>query len=446
MIDILHIVAVIMGVGALFFLRYVILLLMIPYQLNTARRLADSDNDRAQKILEGILRISRHHAAASWLMASIYQKRQHHVLALMYLNDIITCQNFTMDVTEIKVRQCIARIYHVQGESRKAFQQYTILLKKNLFSLAGIKEAIRQCLDHFFYSEALDLLKTAMADYPDDGELLFLFASVDFHNKDYSLAREKLNMALQKGYDRHDLHLLMGKLFFTFTQYEQALEHLRKLPDRYIQAEDLEGMISKCLYELHDYQELIYVLENYIPRVRERKHFAADMMFMLCRAYEESGNMEKARSICEAIRAKMPLHPEIKKKLAFYQAFLEKQAIQNYMSLSKGAFMDRAEKLLEELGYSVRDTLEKEKNLLEYLCTSRNDAVLFNLVYVVFTRQTIPVSEEFLHKKLLWRASLKAKKLMMIAPFFEEDAMIYAQRNAVIVHTLDIFEESRIQL
>lgn len=424
------------------YLRYLILFLLIPRQLNRAVELLNNDEEgEAIEYLTHILKLDRGNPVANWLMAEIYIKKKQYVLAQMYLYDILYNSKYTQKITEVRVRETLAYLYQKIGDFNKAIIQYLLLKKNNQLSLEGVKRSIRIAVDNKNYNQAELLLKFIKTLDSSDGEIDYFRAVIDFNHSALSAAERKLKVALEKGYENYDINLLLGKIYFFTKKYNLALKHFQKLSTVYLDTEELEGFIGQCSYYLKDYDTTIEVLEDFLSGIKKKNKFTANLEYILGAAYEAVGNIDKAVELWKDILNYAPLFRSAKEKLYFYNSIAKDPLVRDIIMLKAQVFMEKCEQLIEAMDYSIKKKLFADEWNLEYLCDLNKSTSMFNLYYFFLTRRTQPITVETLNNLFLKARQRKTRSVIVVAPHFHEDAMMFAKRNGITVHTYDIFKE-----
>ena len=64
-----------------------------------------------------------------WMTANMYYKQQQYILAMAALQNMIDGAYFTKELTELAVREFLAKIYEQTGNSKKAIDEYDMITK-----------------------------------------------------------------------------------------------------------------------------------------------------------------------------------------------------------------------------------------------------------------------------------------------------------------------------
>ena len=77
---------------------------------------------------------------------------------------------------------------------------------------------------------------------------------------------------------------------------------------------------------------------------------------------------------------------------------------------------------------------------------SGRDNYIFNVYYMVFTRETVLVSIEMINAIVTKQHNNKSERLILIAPFFSETAITFCNEKGIDIYTIDIYKKYKIKL
>jgi len=422
------------------YLRYFILFLLIPRQLNLAIKfLHHNDESQAVKFLSRILKLDRGNPQANWLMSQIYMEKKQFILAQMYLYDILYNGKFTDQINEVKVRETLAILYQSIGDYNKALVQYYLLKKKNKLTISSLKNSIRIVIEDKNYKQANVLLKFAYTTDKTDGELDYFSALIDFDSSRFPSAERKLKESMEKGYKNYKIDLLLGKIYFLSRKYNLALKHFQNISAEYLNADELDSFIGQCFYHLKDYETTIKVLESFLKKISRKNNFTANLDYMLGCAYEAIGNIDKALDIWNEIDSYAPVFQPVKEKISFYRNIAKDEKVRDLFSLDPLLFTERVESLITAMDFDIKKKIFEDDRSLDYLCVSSRSISLFNLFYIHVTRKTQPISIEFLNSLFIKAKQKKTRSVVVIAPYYRDDAMAFAKRSGITAYTFNAF-------
>ncbi len=433
---------IILTVVFILYTRYMIGLLMIPGKLLKAKRIVEVKEGKAIKLLTSILAIDRGNPEANWLMANIYIKKHQYILAQMYLFEIIANNSFTAEINEKKVRETLAYIYRALGEINKALTQYYILKEHNQLTLDALIHAVKLNIEYNNNTEAADLLNTAIQLYGEKGEFYYYAGLIDFNKGNIKSAELKLKKAVSKGFETAEINLLLGKIYFITRKFKLAVEYLNKLPEEYLNSVEIEKMLGECFYYLKNYNTAISVLKRIVDN--KKITVSADTHFILGCAYESSGYINEAVKVWENIVKNFSSYKPAKEKLFFYKHIAVDDKIKNIITAPRSVFFDVNLKLLDKLHYIVKETIYEDDKNIAYICSLEKDLHNFFSYLIYITRQTAPIDRKYINEKLILLNKYRSKFLIIIAPYFSEEAHRFAKSNSVSLFDYSIYKENKV--
>ncbi|OHD53391.1 MAG: hypothetical protein A2096_10660 [Spirochaetes bacterium GWF1_41_5] len=434
MINVFIISSAVLLLAALFYAKYLTALIFIPRQILKAQKYFGLHDDKALKVLHSVIDIDRSNPQACWLLSRIYIKRKNYILAQVFLFDILKAQRYTRDITEEEVRLNLAGIYELTGDVQKALRELYHLKHYSLLPPEGYKKAINLNLNNKNFKEAVGLAAEALLIRPDDGEFHFLAAKAEFAHGNFIEAEKRLRKGVDTGYHSRDTDILLGKISFIEKKFDQAVKYFQNLPHESLSSSEIESMLGECFYHLKDYQSSIQILEKLLEETRSDQSMQTDVQYLLGCAYEMAGRVEEAIALWEKISLRFPLHRNIREKLLFYHNIAPASWMRSLIGLPLVSFIGLTEKLLAKFDFFIKQLVYEDEKNLEYLCGSKSDVHLFSLYFISVTRQTSPLSREFIKQRMGLRHAHRAKYLVLIAPHFSDDLRLFAQKNCILLY------------
>ncbi len=418
------------------------MLLSVPKKLKFALQLIDQKKEtEALRLLTMIINSDKTNTLANWALANIYIKKNQYVLAEMYLYDILYSNKFTKDINETKIRETLAYLYQKTGEFNKALIQYFLLKKHNKLSAHSVKQAIRMAIEDNNFQEAEILLKQIKPMGQQDGEIDYLDAVIEFHRSAFLSAERKLNLAIEKGYQNLEIDFLLGKIYFFTRKYNLALKHFENLSNETLNKDELESFMGQCFYYLKDYEATIQVIETFLQDVnRKNNRFIANMEYILGCAHESLGQINKAIEVWRRIDDYAPFFQPVKEKLFFYNRVVKEEFIRDLLTLPLPKFINKCNELLDNLGYLIKQKILEEEKSLEYICISQRPNQIFNLYFVHITRKSELLNIDQINYIMIRARRNRARYILLIAPYIEDTAKHYAEKNNVIIYHFDMFK------
>ena len=446
MTDILTLVAGIALCVLALSLRHLIVNGVISVRLRQAELMAGQGReiDRAIRYFSTVLSLDRTNVRANWALANIYFKSKQYVLSRMYLSDISRHGRYTDAATEEAVHEMLADIFALLGDFGKATAEYLILRKRSRLPASVLKKAIRMDLQCGRMKEAAQFLSEGLKNFPDDGEFHYLSALDSFLMGDMPSAESKIITALRLGHLTDELELLSAKIAFIRQNFQEALEHLQRLPPQFLDSAEVENMMGQCFFFLKDYRPAIGVLEKLIPGLEKNaKKMLPDAMFFLGCSHEANGDLATATRIWQDILERFPYYQKAGQKLHFYSHVALSPKLQRLIVCGQAEFHNSCLELLDRLGYSVKQHYQSSDKSIDFVCTNRKDLHPYHTSLISVNRQTSAVSNDVIAQLMRQGNHLRVRYLVMIAPWFMPDTLAFCQRNLVTARDFGIFIETK---
>ncbi len=425
----------------IFYIRYLINLFLIPIRIKKAiTSLANNNIEKAVKNLSKVVAFDRGNPEANFLLADIFYKKKQYILAQMYLFDIIYEGRFNNKITEVMVREKLARIYNILGDYTKAFLQYSILIKNNKLSEESLKEGIRIFIQNNELKEAEYMLNIALRKRENDGELHYLNALIFYNKKNLPLAEKAAKKAINLNYKTFEVQLLLGKIYFLTGRYQLALKYLKNIPDKIFTNEEVEKLLGQIFYYVKDYNSAIKTLEKFLSKYKNTKEkVTINLRYILGCSYEATGNLDNAIKIWKSIVNDAPYFQPANDKLLFYITIIKDEKIKNFIVSPYEIFHNKCIKLLEHMDYSIEKIILKNESKFEVIANNQKDIHIFKHYYIVISRQTSQITLKDIDYYINNSKRFRIKYIVLIFPYFKDEIKNYCEENSIKVFDFTIF-------
>ncbi|MDA3899065.1 MAG: tetratricopeptide repeat protein [Spirochaetes bacterium] len=442
-----QLIIIIMGVIviiAAIYIRYLFLLYSIPQQIGKARASFETDQKQAVAILDSILSVDRGHPVANWLMAHFHIKHTRYILALKFLNEIITFARYCDEVSEQDVRETISQLYLNLGNMEKALEQFNILQGK--YDLPGslIKKAVSILLEGGNIVDAKSLLERSINQHPQEGEYDYILATILFKEKEYIKAETKLESAQKKGYSQNDLYFLLGKIAYLNKNYTKALDALLQCGGKGVDLFEYNNMVGQLFYMKEDYRQAIDILESTLERIDSKNPNKSGILYYLALSYEKKGKIEKALELWKKVKSSYTKYQNAREKINFYENIAHKPYERAILSMPLDSFEVLSRQLADKMNYTINDTIRKNQESIEYTATSQKDTMFANVCYFVVNRSLNSLTYKDV-KDIIIRKSINKCKFITITYFLIDDqAKMLAHDNNIEIHPFSIFKTHKL--
>lgn len=412
---------------------------LIPRRLARSRELLALNDERAAAILNAILSLDRGNPEANWLMSRYHQDKNHYIMALMFLHDMLRFNRFSADIREQDVRESLVRVYLLLGNVDKAIEQFNTMSRKWALPSSLLKTAIRMQIDNGFFAEAKKLIKEAMVLYPLDGEFPYLFGLINMRARDFSGAENRFLEAERKNYVSGELDYHLAKVYFALKNHAKSLERLQKIPEGAFERQAIELMTGQNYYFLGNYMAAGDILESLQKSRLLDSSPASECAYFLASSLEMMGRIDDAVSSWSEVSDTDPHYLEARDKIFFYTRAATDPQLRRFLICPDDIFLMASQALLPHLDYSLKKLLFQDSRNLYFFCSSKRDSHLFNEYLVVVTRTATPITPEMIGHIMGRQKMHNLERLTIVAPCFSEDAMVFASDRNIALSGFDLF-------
>jgi tetratricopeptide (TPR) repeat protein len=445
MINVIFIAILLLAVVMGLYLWHLVRFMRIPKKVERAANLLKSDEKGAIDLLNHILSIDPGNPDANWIMAQYHLAKKWFILALVYLFEIIKHRRFTLTVTEQSVRETIADTFIETGEYEKAVRQFHELKRNGPLSQVTYKKLIDLSMKIGDLYEARKSAQEAVINHPHDGEFNYLSAVIAYEQKNYTISEHELDEAERKGFRTPECLLLLGKICFITQEYEKAIATFTKLPREYLNSDEIEQFMGQSYFYLNNYTGAIEVLEKTATHLDTEDPHLPETLYLLGCAYELTGELDKATSAWDRIDSSMAAYYEAaQEKVRFYTTVVQSPFERSLVAESSSQFLTHCETLMTAMDFVVKRKVYQDERTIELICTSKKDSYVFYQYYVAISRQTSPAGIPLLKEKLFRKTANRARSLIVIAPWFTDEAEKFAHDQEMSIFTMDVFRKYRV--
>ena len=147
-----------------------------------------------------------------WMTANMYYKQQQYILAMAALQNMIDGAYFTKELTELTVREFLARIYEQTGNTKKAIDEYDMITKIRDNDYDSLFKAGSVCYQYGEWVQAQKYLSSAAAQNDSNPQLLYMLAECFYKIRSYHAAQQQIEKAIALDGTNPSYHLLLGEI------------------------------------------------------------------------------------------------------------------------------------------------------------------------------------------------------------------------------------------
>ena len=130
-----------------------------------------------------------------WMSANMYYKQQQYILAMAALQNMIDGAYFSKELTELTVREFLAKIYEQTGNTKKAIDEYDMITKIRDNDYDSLFKAGSVCYQYGEWVQAQKYLSLAVAHNDSNPQLLYMLAYCFYKIRSYHAAQQNIEKA-----------------------------------------------------------------------------------------------------------------------------------------------------------------------------------------------------------------------------------------------------------
>ena len=192
-----------------------------------------------------------------WMCANMYYKQQQYILAMASLQNMIDGAYFTKELSELNVREFLAKIYEQTGNTKKAIDEYDMITKIRDQDYDSLYKAGSICYKYGEWVLAQKYLSLAAAQNDSNPELLYMLAYCFYKLRSYHAAQQQIEKALTLDSTNAEYHLLLGEILSSSRDFQNAIKELEiAYESNEISDKDAISLnLANSYYELGNYSK-----------------------------------------------------------------------------------------------------------------------------------------------------------------------------------------------
>ena len=130
-----------------------------------------------------------------WVSANLYYKQQQFILAMASLQNIIDSGAFTKEISQLNVREFLAKIYEETGNYRKAIDEYNEIIRLKDQDFDSLYKAGTISYEAGEWALAQQYFSLAVARNDSNPQLLYMLANCYYQMRSYHAAQQHIQHA-----------------------------------------------------------------------------------------------------------------------------------------------------------------------------------------------------------------------------------------------------------
>ncbi|MEI0491779.1 tetratricopeptide repeat protein [Brachyspira intermedia] len=305
-----------------------------------------------------------------WMTANMYYKQQQYILAMAALQNMIDGAYFTKELTELAVREFLAKIYEQTGNSKKAIDEYDMITKIRDQDYDSLYKAGLVCYNYGEWVQAQKYLSLAVAQNDSNPQLLYMLAFCFYKIRSYHAAQQQIEKAIALDNSNPEYHLLLGEILSSSRDFQNAIKELEiAYESNEISDKDAISLnLANSYYELGNFSKA----REYYGQVLTKENIASekvvDERYRYAETLVKNKQFEAAVKQWEIIKSIRNIYLDVDQKLKTYSSIIANNAFRTALEMDIIEYLEKYfYRILTLNGYVVTDHTKKSDTLVFFV-------------------------------------------------------------------------------
>ena len=305
-----------------------------------------------------------------WMTANMYYKQQQYILAMAALQNMIDGAYFTKELTELSVREFLAKIYEQTGNSKKAIDEYDMITKIRDQDYDSLYKAGLVCYNYGEWVLAQKYFSLAVAQNDSNPQLLYMLAFCFYKIRSYHAAQQNIEKAIALDNSNPQYHLLLGEILSSSRDFQNAIKELEiAYESNDISDKDAISLnLANSYYELGDFTKA----REYYGQVLTKENIASekvvDERYRYAETLVKNKQFEAAVKQWEIIKSIRNIYLDVDQKLKTYSSIIANNAFRTALEMDIIEYLEKYfYRILTLNGYVVTDHTKKSDTLVFFV-------------------------------------------------------------------------------
>lgn len=301
-----------------------------------------------------------------WMMANMYYKQQQYILAMASLQNMIDGAYFTKEITELNVREFLAKIYEQTGNSKKAIDEYDMITKIRDQDYDSLYKAGTICYNYGEWIQAQKYFSLAAAQNDSNPQLLYMLSYCFYKIRSYHAAQQNIEKAISLDNTNAQYHLLLGEILSSSRDFQNAIKELEiAYESNEVSDKDTISLnLANSYYELGNYTKA----REYYGQVLTKENIAnekvIDERYRYAETLVKNKQFEAAVKQWEIIKSVRNIYLDVEQKLKTYSSIIANNAFRTALEMDVTDYLEKHfYRILTINGYVVTDNMRKSDTL-----------------------------------------------------------------------------------
>lgn len=305
-----------------------------------------------------------------WMTANMYYKQQQYILAMAALQNMIDGAYFTKELTELSVREFLAKIYEQTGNSKKAIDEYDMITKIRDQDYDSLYKAGLVCYNYGEWVQAQKYFSLAVAQNDSNPQLLYMLSFCFYKIRSYHAAQQQIEKAIALDNTNPEYHLLLGEILSSSRDFQNAIKELEiAYESNEISDKDAISLnLANSYYELGNYSKA----REYYGQVLTKENIASekvvDERYRYAETLVKNKQFEFAVKQWEIIKSIRNIYLDVDQKLKTYSSIIANNAFRTALEMDIIEYLEKYfYRILTLNGYVVTDHTKKSDTLVFFV-------------------------------------------------------------------------------
>ncbi len=296
----------------------------------------------------------------------MYYKQQQYILAMASLQNMIDGAYFTKEITELNVREFLAKIYEQTGNSKKAIDEYDMITKIRDQDYDSLYKAGTICYNYGEWIQAQKYFSLAAAQNDSNPQLLYMLSYCFYKIRSYHAAQQNIEKAISLDNTNAQYHLLLGEILSSSRDFQNAIKELEiAYESNEVSDKDTISLnLANSYYELGNYTKA----REYYGQVLTKENIAnekvIDERYRYAETLVKNKQFDAAVNQWEIIKSVRNIYLDVEQKLKTYSSIIANNAFRTALEMDVTDYLEKHfYRILTINGYVVTDNMRKSDTL-----------------------------------------------------------------------------------
>lgn len=305
-----------------------------------------------------------------WMTANMYYKQQQYILAMAALQNMIDGAYFTKELTELTVREFLARIYEQTGNTKKAIDEYDMITKIRDNDYDSLFKAGSVCYQYGEWVQAQKYLSSAAAQNDSNPQLLYMLAECFYKIRSYHAAQQQIEKAIALDGTNSSYHLLLGEILSSSRDFQNAIKELEiAYESNDVSDKDAISLnLANSYYELGNYIKAREYYGQVLTKENIPNEKVVDERYRYAETLVKNKQFEAAVKQWEIIKSVRNIYLDVDQKLKTYSSIIANNAFRTALEMDIIEYLEKYfYRILTLNGYVVTEHSKKSDTLVFFV-------------------------------------------------------------------------------